>query len=112
METPSDSQYISQESRPRRVAVKFLDDFKRPDEFRLPYEDGAERAFPEDLRKRWNELAEMFPGITLKRAFFTVPPERIQEMIAEARDRNPDYQPPDFFTFLTSTFLPWIWQRN
>ena len=35
METSSSDKFISQESHPRRVAVKFLDDFKLPDRFKL-----------------------------------------------------------------------------
>ena len=93
MGTPHESPAVSQERRQRRVAVKFVDGFE------LEYEDGAEKYFSDKEGKRWKELVDRFPGITLKRVYTTVPLERIEAMVDEARKRNPEYQPPDFSTF-------------
>lgn len=78
---------------PRRVAVKFLDDFN------IPYEDGAEQYFSDDWKKRWDGLVEIFPGATLKRIFTAVSPERIKELVANAVRQDPTYLPPNFLTF-------------
>jgi serine protease len=77
----------------RRIVVKFVDDFE------LPYEDGAEEYLPDDLREQWDELAQAFPGITLRRLFRSITPERILELVRRAVQTDPTYKPPNFLTF-------------
>ena len=99
MELQNDDNLVADYVLLRRVAVKFLDDLKREDQFQLPYEDGAESSFPKDLKEFWDPLAEKYPGITLKRVYTAVSPERIQQLVKEAEERNRTYKAPNFLTF-------------
>jgi hypothetical protein len=93
MGTPTEPKFDDVEQRSRRVALKFRDGIG------LPYEDGAEKYFSDAVGILWNELAEQFPGITLKRVFVTVSTEKLLELVAYAQKRNSKYNPPDFLTF-------------
>lgn len=99
MELQNDGNFESDYVLLRRVAVKFLDDLNREDQFQLPYEDGAESSFPKDLKEFWDPLTEKYPGITLKRVYTTVSPERIQQLVKEAEERDQTYEAPNFLTF-------------
>jgi subtilase family protein len=80
-------------AQPRRVAVKFIDDFD------LPYEEGAEKYFSADWKGLWEQLFARFPGIALKPVYTAVSSDRIKELVALAVQRDPTYRPPNFFTF-------------
>ena len=82
-----------------RIVVKFVDHFEHDENYQIPYEDGAEESFPDDMKKYWYSLAEQYPEITLKRLYTSVSGERIQELVAEAQRQNKDYEAPNFFTF-------------
>lgn len=75
------------------VAVKFYD------EIELPYEDGVERYLIKHYGVPWNEVAELFPGITLRPKFTAVSPEELERLVARARETDPTYEPPNFFTY-------------
>ena len=82
-----------------RVAVKFVDHFEHDENYQIPYEDGAEESFPDDMKKYWYSLAEQHPEITLKRLYTSVTVKRIRELVAEAQRQDKDYKAPNFFTF-------------
>lgn len=84
-----------EDEQPRRVAVKFVD------EFSLPYEDGAEKYFEGEWMERWMKLSEKFPGITLRRVYTAVSSERMKELVAAAVLQDPTYEPPNFLAFFT-----------
>ncbi len=88
-----------------RIVVKFVDHFEHDENYQIPYEDGAEESFPDDMKKYWYSLAEQYPEITLKRLYTSVSGERIQELVAEAQRQNKDYEAPNFFTFFAVNFL-------
>ena len=83
----------NQKQPPRRVAVKFVDDFD------LPYEEGAEKYFAVDWAGLWEKLSAKFPEITLRPVYTSISPGRIKELVARAVQLDPTYQPPNFLTF-------------
>ncbi len=91
---------INESAYPRRVVVKFQDSLD------VPYEDGVEKDFPEDMRKQWEELVKTFPGITLKRLYTTTSPDRIRELVNQAIKLDPDYRPPNFLTYFVIDVPP------
>ncbi|HMB92285.1 MAG TPA: S8 family serine peptidase [Rhodothermales bacterium] len=70
----------------------------------LPYEDGVEEYFKNDQSEYWQALTEEYPGITLKRIYTAVTPDRIRALIEEAKERNASYQPHERH-LLTSFFV-------
>ena len=76
-----------------RVVVQF-----RP-EYRIPYEDGAEKAIEELNVGSWRSLIAKFPGITLKRLLRTTKGDQLDRLIERARRIDPDYRPGHFFGY-------------
>lgn len=76
-----------------RVIVKFRDNVG------LPYDDNVARQLEERRIGPWPRLAERFPGISMRRLFNSVEPERIEQLVTRAMKRNDRYRPPDFFSF-------------
>jgi hypothetical protein len=77
-----------------RVIVKFRDDIRFPE-----YVDGAEKYVIKYRLGPWEELAEQFQGITLKRIYVSISPGQIRDLVARATHRDPDYQPPEFLNY-------------
>ena len=61
-----------------RVVVKFRDYVE------LPYEDGVEEYIQKCQIGPWEELAKEYPGITLKRLYTSVSPDRLLELVKQA----------------------------
>jgi serine protease len=91
---------IEPEYRPR-VVVKFRD------EIDIPYEDGVEKEFGKQLGA-WDELAQKYPGITLKRLFLSATPDEIRELVRQALEYDKTYQPPNFLTYFAIDCPPGI----
>ena len=66
-----------------RVVVKFHDYVD------LPYEDGAEGYVEELQVGPWRRLVEEFPGITLKRLYTSLDPEKIAALANRATELGP-----------------------
>ena len=76
-----------------RIMVKFHDSIQ------LPYEDGAEKYFDQHNARFWERFARQFPGVTLKRVFTSLSPEKIRELVARAAKTDKTYRPPNFLTY-------------
>lgn len=76
-----------------RVVVKFRDYIE------LPYKDGVEDEIQERKIGLWDQLVREFPGITLKRLYTSVDPEKIQEIVDRAREIDEKYEPPNLMTY-------------
>lgn len=76
-----------------RVVVKFRDFVQ------LPYQDGADKYLDKMNIGPWQRLAELFPGIRLRRMFIAVKSERIRQLVNEAVRRDNTYRPPNFLTY-------------
>lgn len=74
---------------PFGVVVKFGDSVV------LPYEDGVEAYIVSHGIGPWAELAARFPGITFVRGIASLSAQRIESLVAEARRRDPSYDPPN-----------------
>lgn len=84
-----------------RVIVKFHDSLS------VPYEDGAEA----HLAKRglpWDELAREAPGLSLRRMFTSIPPDRIQALVKRAAALDPTYHPPNPLTYFVVDVPPGV----
>jgi len=75
------------------VVVQF-----RP-EYRIPYEDGAEKAIESLNIGAWRRLATAFPGITLKRLLRSTKAPQLERLIERAKKNDPEYQPGHFFGY-------------
>ena len=76
-----------------RVAVK-LDNAKQLPE----YADQAEDLLSDQDRKRWDELLQRFPGITLERQFTSLTPGQLLELMRKAASAQPGVKPPNLLT--------------
>lgn len=83
------------------VAIKFKTRFES-------YEEGVEKQLPGDDREKWEQLAQTFPGITLKPLYITPPDtpeeyqvtvEDIETLVEEGKKRDERFNPPDLLTF-------------
>src|SRR5262245_30112312 len=61
-----------------RVVIKFYDLIE------TPYEGGIEKLFDQRGIGRWERLEKEFPGITLKRVFNSLTPDKIRTLIDRA----------------------------
>lgn len=86
--------FPAEEEFPRRVIVKFHDK-----DAPVPYEDDAEKHFEGSWLERWQKLAEVFPGIHLKRLYSSVEPSRLNELTQQATYLDPTYKPVNFLAF-------------
>jgi hypothetical protein len=82
----------------QQIVVKFHDDVE------LPYEDGVEKYFKRLGMGPWEQLKKEYPGITFRRLFSALAPERIRELQAQAREQDPTYDPPNLFTYFLVSF--------
>jgi hypothetical protein len=76
-----------------RVIVKF------DERTQLPYEEAVDEYLEERKVGPWPRLVEQFPGITIQRLINSVSPERIGNLIEEAKRNDPTYHPPNFLTY-------------
>lgn len=78
-----------------RIVVKF------DDLLTIPYNSSEE--IEQYLLKNGiislKELQEKYPGIKIDKLFTSVEPAGIKEAVKKAKERNKDYNPPNFFTY-------------
>jgi hypothetical protein len=73
-----------------RVIVKFRNGVQ------LPYDERVEQHLDELRIGPWRQLKTQFSGISMRKLFTSVGPERIQQLVDEAVRRDGRYDPPDF----------------
>jgi len=76
-----------------RIVIKFKDYVE------LPYRDGVETMFEKLKVGPWENLSKQFPGLTVRRLWNAVPPEKIEELVAKAREVDQTYRPPNLLTY-------------
>lgn len=76
-----------------RVVVKFHDHIE------IPYRDGLEGQLEKLQIGPWDRLAESFPGITLRRLYTALEPDKIRALVDRARELDRTYQPPNLLTY-------------
>ncbi len=76
-----------------RVVVKFRDHIE------LPYDDRVEEYLEKMKVGPWESLKKQFPGISMRRMFTSVKPDRIRQLVDEAVQRDDTYRPPNFLTY-------------
>jgi serine protease len=79
-------------SRPR-VVVKLRG------EIDLPYEDGVEKYLVDRGLASWEQLAHMFPGITLARLYTSMDTERLRALERRAAERDQTYDSPNLLSY-------------
>jgi len=85
-----------------RVVVKFHDYVE------LPYEDGVEYDIGKLQIGQWERLEEEFPGITFKRLYTALEPEKIRELVDRATELDQTYRPPNLLTYFVIDCPPSI----
>jgi len=83
-----------------RVVVKFQDSVQ------FPYEDGVEKYFDPENQAAWKQIVTAFPGITLKRAFTSLPPEKIRALVARSARRDKAYRSKNFLAYFAIEYPP------
>jgi serine protease len=76
-----------------KVVVKFRDHVE------LPYEDKIGGYIQNNGIGPWDRLLKEFPGITINRLITSLKTEEVLGLVARAKERNPDYHPPNFLSF-------------
>lgn len=76
-----------------RVVVKFHDSVE------LPYDERVEEYLDKLKVGPWQTLTERFPGISMRRMFTSVKPDRIRQLVDQAVQRDDTYRPPNFLTY-------------
>jgi serine protease len=76
-----------------RVIVKFHDHVN------LPYRDGAESALASLGIGEWDRLVKQVPGLTLRRLYTALEPEKIRGLLERAKATDRDYEPPNLLTY-------------
>ena len=87
---------------PPQVVVKFQDDVK------LPYEDGVEKYIEELQVGPSSQLIGQFPGITFKRLYTTLDPEKIKELTKRAVNLDKTYSPRNLLTYFVVDCPPGV----
>jgi hypothetical protein len=85
-----------------RVVVKFTDDV------RVPSEGDIAEYLQEAEVGPVMKLAESFPGIEFDRLFTSLVPDELDELVAQATERDRTYRPPNFRTFFAVTCPPGV----
>ncbi len=80
-----------------RVVVKFVDE--------IQFQEGEDVI---NYIENGKYLLETFPGIEIRPLCTTLPPDRIEELVAEAKEYDPDYadEAPNFLNFFGVTYPP------
>jgi hypothetical protein len=75
----------------------------------MPYTEQKEinDFFLRDQVIPWSQLCQKFPGLTIKKLFSSVTPQQVNGWISRARESNPSYKPPDFFSYYSVS-----WKNN
>src|SRR5436190_12344807 len=84
---------------PPRIIIKFRDSLNLP-----PYIVGDDLTgyLSKNNILPWERIAEKFPGVTIMRSFTSVKPEKLREIVENARkDTSSKYHLPNFFCYCT-----------
>ncbi len=76
-----------------RVVVKFRDHVQ------LPYEDGVEKVFKKLQIGPWEQLSKEFPGLTFRRLYTALAPEKIKALIDQATMIDHEYKPVNLLNY-------------
>ena len=85
-----------------RVVVKFQDYVK------LPYEDDIAAHIRRLQLGSYELLEKEFPGITFKRLYASVEPQRIRTLVDQASELDPTYRPPNLLGYFVVDCPPGI----
>lgn len=85
-----------------RVVVKFHD------QVRIPYQDGVEKIIQELQLGPWENLAREFPGITFKRLYTSLAPEKIQALVDRATEIDREYKPSNLLGYFVVDCPPGV----
>lgn len=85
-----------------RIVVKFRDYVE------LPYEDGVEEYIRKMQIGPWDQLVKEFPGITIKRLYTAISPEKIRGLMDRATELDPTYHPPNLLTYFVVDCPPGV----
>ncbi len=76
-----------------RVVVKFND------QVQLPYQDGVEKIIQKLQLGPWERLSKEFPGITFKRLYTSLTPEKIEALVDRATEIDREYKPSNLLGY-------------
>jgi hypothetical protein len=76
-----------------RLVVKFHDYVD------IPYQDGIEEYFQKLDVGPWDRMVAHYPGLTLRRMFTALDPEKVQKLVDTAVEMDPTYEPPNLLTY-------------
>ncbi len=85
-----------------RVVVKFRDFVE------LPYEDGVEKYFEKLGIGPWGRMSSAFAGVTVRRMYTTLKPERMRALVDRARELDRTYVPPNLLTYFVVDCPPGV----
>jgi hypothetical protein len=85
-----------------RVVVQFHDHVP------LPYEDGIESVIQKLKLGPWKELVKVFPGITFKRMYTALEPDKIRDLIVRAAKMDHDYKPVNLLAYFVVDAPPGV----
>jgi serine protease len=68
----------------------------------VPYQDGAERSIAKKYgNEKWKTLETKYGPVKLTRLYTAVTPERLQQLVVQANERDGSFKPHNFFTWYT-----------
>ncbi len=76
-----------------RIVLKFHDHVE------LPYRDGIGGEIEKLQIGPWERLAKEFPGISLRRLYTAMEPDKVKALVDRARKLDLTYRPPNFLTY-------------
>lgn len=85
-----------------RVVVQFHDYVQ------LPYVDKVEKVIQDQRLAPWKEFSKRFPGVTFRRVFTSISPEKIRGLIKRATEIDPEYKPENFFAYFLMDSPPGV----
>lgn len=85
-----------------RVVVKFHD------QVQLPYEDGVEKTIQRLHLGPWERMEKAFPGITFKRLYTSLAPEKIRALVDRATEIDREYKPSNLLGYFVVDCPPGV----
>jgi serine protease len=78
------------------------------DQVQIPYEDGVEKVIQRLQLGPWDRLAKRFPGVTFKRMYTSVKPEKLRELIDRASQIDREYKPSNLLGYFVVECPPGV----
>lgn len=85
-----------------RVVVKFHD------QVQIPYRDGVEKIIQKLQLGPWERLSKEFPGVTFKRLYTSLAPEKIQALVDRATEIDREYKPSNLLGYFVVDCPPGV----